>query len=124
LRVEQKPQKTRVWIVHKLSGEVVSERDPQGRPSLVDRLKRSGLGLHLMPIGRLDMTAEGLILLTTDGAYARELELPRNHVHHSYRVCVHGNLTPHKLKAVRRSGITIKNVRYNGMQVQLEDTGR
>lgn len=90
--------------MHKLSGEVVSERDPQGRPSLVDRLKRSGLGLHLMPIDRLDM-----ILLTTDGAYARELELPRNHVHRSYWVRVHGNLTPHKLKAVR-SGITIKNV--------------
>jgi 23S rRNA pseudouridine2605 synthase len=69
------------------------------------------------------MTAEGLILLTTDGAYARELELSCNHVHHSYRVRVHGNLTPHKLKAVRL-GITIKNVQYNGMQVQLEDTGR
>jgi 23S rRNA pseudouridine2605 synthase len=123
LRVKQKPQKTRVWIVHKLSGEVMSERDPQGRPSLVDRLKQSGLGLHLMLIGRLDMTAEGLILLITDGAYAREMELPCNHVHRSYRVRVHGNLTPHKLKAVRL-GITIKNVQYNRMQVQLEDTGR
>jgi pseudouridine synthase len=102
---------------------VVLEQDPQGWPSLVDTLKRSGLGLHLMLLGQLCMTTEGLILLTTDGAYARELELPRNHVHRTYRVRVHGNLTPHKLKAMR-SGITIKNVRYNGMQVQLEDTGR
>jgi 23S rRNA pseudouridine2605 synthase len=123
LIVDQKPQKTRVWLVHKLSGEVVAERDPEERPSLVDRLKRSGLGVHLMPIGRLDMTTEGLILFTTDGSYARELELPRNKVHRTYRVRVHGLLTPHKLKAMR-SGITIKNARYRGMKVQLEDTGR
>jgi hypothetical protein len=92
---------------------VVLEQDPQGWPSLVDTLKRSGLGLHLMLLGQLCMTTEGLILLTTDGAYARELELPRNHVHHTYQVHVHGDLTPHKLKAMR-SGITIKM--YNIME--------
>jgi 23S rRNA pseudouridine2605 synthase len=122
LLVNQKPQKIRVWLIHKLRGEVVSERDPKERPSLVDRLKR-GLGIHLMPVGRLDMNTEGLIILTTDGSYARQLELPRNQVHRTYRVRVHGLLTPHKLKAMR-SGITINNTRYRGMQVKLEDTRR
>lgn len=120
LQVSRKPQKTRVWIAHKLYGEVVSERDPQGRPSLVDRLKRA-IGTHVKPIGRLDMPTEGLILLTTDGSYAREMELPSNQVHRTYRVRVHGNLTPHKLKAIR-GGTTIKNIRYKGMKATLEET--
>lgn len=121
LHVQQSPPDTRVWLVHKLFGEVVSERDPQGRPSLLDRLHRSLPKVHLKPVGRLDMTTEGLIVMTNDGAYARELELPRNKVHRTYRARVHGKLTPHKLKAMR-SGVTVNNIRYNGMKVQIEKT--
>jgi hypothetical protein len=56
----------RIWIVHKLRGEVVTEFDPQGRPSLMERLTRSGIGklgkhqcAHVKAIGRLDMMTEG-----------------------------------------------------------------
>lgn len=114
-------KRTRVWLVHKLQGEVVSEMDPQGRPSLMDRLRRGGVGNkseHLKAVGRLDISTEGLILVTNDGKYKRELELPSNQVHRVYRVRVHGKLTPYKLKAIR-AGIRIENVRYRGMQVQL-----
>lgn len=45
----------RVWAVHKLPGEVVGERDPQDRPSMIDRISRGGVGKkdrdHLKPIG-------------------------------------------------------------------------
>lgn len=114
--------RTRVWLAHKLPGEVVSEMDPQGRPSLMDRLKRGGVGTkneHLSPIGRLDMSTEGLILITNDGQYKRQLELPSSKVHRVYRVRVHGKLTPYKLKAIR-NGIRIEDERYRGMKVQLE----
>lgn len=112
---------TRVWLCHKLGGEIVSERDPQGRPSLVDKLQRDIPKIHLKPIGRLDIMTEGLILLTNNGTYARQMELPRNQVHRTYRVRLHGKLTPHKLKAMR-SGFYIENTRYHGMKVHIETT--
>ena len=87
--------RTRVWLAHKLSGELVAEHDPQGRPSLIERLERGGVGkskkgksgqpVHLKPIGRLDMITEGLILVTNDGQYKREMELPSNCLHRTYR---------------------------------------
>ena len=116
--------KTRVWLVHKLPGEIVSEQDPQGRPSLLDRLRRGGVGNksdHLNAIGRLDMSTEGLILVTNDGRYKREMEIPSNKMHRVYRVRVHGELTPYKLKAIR-AGMTIEGTRYKGMVVELEAT--
>jgi 23S rRNA pseudouridine2605 synthase len=121
LQIQQSPRETRVWLVHKLPGEVVSERDPHGRPSLLERLHQSIPSHHLKPVGRLDIMTEGLIIMTNNGALARDLELPKNKVHRTYRVRVHGKLTPYKLKAMR-SGITIGNIRYNGMKVEIENT--
>lgn len=119
---------TRVWLAHKLAGELVSEDDPYGRPSLLQRLARGGVGkngkqkLHLKPVGRLDMPTEGLILLTNDGKYARELELPASMIHRVYRVRAHGNINDYKIAQIQR-GITIEGVRYSPMKVQL-DGGR
>ena len=90
--------RTRVWLAHKLAGELVAEHDPEGRPSLIERLERGGVGkrkkgnkgknvqpIHLKPIGRLDMITEGLILVTNDGQYKRDFELPSNSLHRTYR---------------------------------------
>jgi 23S rRNA pseudouridine2605 synthase len=104
----------RIWIVHKLKGEVVAEFDPQGRPAMMERLIRSGVGKlgknqrsHVKPIGRLDMMTEGLILVTTCGQYAREMELPYHKFHRTYRVRVHGPLTKYKIQTIQR-GISIR----------------
>lgn len=118
-------QKTRTWLVHKLPSEVVSEFDPQGRPSMLQRLGRGGVGksgqsrLHLKPIGRLDMSTEGLILVTNDGHYAREMELPSNKLHRTYRVRAHGILSDYKLARIRK-GIGVEGVRYAPMKVHVE----
>ena len=106
-KTTQTQQVPRVWAVHKLNGEVVSDNDPQGRPAMMARLAKGGVGkeingkqrrrFHLKPIGRLDMTTEGLILVTNDGEYAREMELPSNQLHRVYRCRVHGRLTSYKL---------------------------
>lgn len=127
----------RVWAVHKVTGEVVTENDPQGRPSLMDRLRRGGVGLdfkggkskqerqwHLKPIGRLDIPTEGLILVTNNGAFAREMELPESALHRVYRVRVHGRLTSHKLDRMRKGGVMYENVRYGAMKVVVERPGR
>lgn len=120
--------RTRIWLAHKLPGELVAENDPYGRPSLLDRLRRGGVGkpkkksqsrVHLKPVGRLDMMTEGLLILTNDGSYARELELPSNKFHRTYRARVHGRLTEPKMRAIR-SGVAIDNTRYGGMDVSIE----
>jgi len=126
----------KIWAVHKIKGEVVTEDDPQGRPSLLDRLKRSGVGrmkqagkrkhrqLHLKPIGRLDVPSEGLLLVTNDGGFAREMELPSSKIHREYRVRVHGRLTSYKMDRIRKGGIVYENVRYPSMKVAVEKPKR
>lgn len=121
--VESEQPNIRIWLANKLSGELVTEDDPVGRPSLLERLSRGGVGksnnnnnkkqqsqsspIHLKPVGRLDMMTEGLIIITNDGRYARELELPNNLFHRTYRARVHGRLTEGKLRAMR-NGVTVR----------------
>ncbi|KAL7527021.1 hypothetical protein ACHAXR_001762 [Thalassiosira sp. AJA248-18] len=109
---------TRIWLANKLKGELITEDDPDGRPSMLQRLIRGGVGkvykkkgvnlpTHLKPVGRLDMMTEGLMIFSNDGKYARELELPGNSLWRTYRVRVHGRLTPGKLRAMRK-GLTVR----------------
>ena len=50
---------------------MTTHKDPEGRPTVFDKLK------HQLPrvisVGRLDLTSEGLLLLTNDGGLARQL---------------------------------------------------
>jgi 23S rRNA pseudouridine2605 synthase len=119
-----------VYAVHKLPGEVVSEKDPQNRPSMITRLVEGGVGMrrvgkklqqmHLKPIGRLDIPTEGLCIVTNDGNFARQMELPKNQVHRVYRARVHGRLTSAKLNRIRKGGVRFNEVRYGPMQVSVE----
>jgi 23S rRNA pseudouridine2605 synthase len=119
-------EQPRVWVVHKFNGEIVAEFDPQGRPTLIDRLVRGGVGEHkhhLKPIGRLDASTEGLMLITSCGAYARQMELPVNKLHRTYRIRVHGVLSDYKLERIQK-GVTINNVRYGPMKTVLDTSSR
>lgn len=121
-------QATRVWLAHKLPGELVTEEDPYNRPSLLQRLRRGGVGtssssskrVHLKPIGRLDMQTEGLIILTNDGEYAQEMEHPRNQFHRTYRVRAFGNLTESKLNAMRKGTLEVDGIKYDQMKVTID----
>jgi 23S rRNA pseudouridine2605 synthase len=116
----------KVWAVHKLPGELVSESDPLDRPSMMQRLKRGGVGRNrkqrssIMAIGRLDMSTEGLILLTNDGDFGRQMELPSSNIHRVYRVRVHGHLSTYKLERIRRGGIRHESTVYGPMKVAIE----
>ena len=67
---------------------MTTHRDPEGRPTVFDKLPPSLP--RVVSVGRLDLTSEGLLLLTNDGALARQLELPATGWIRRYRVRVHG----------------------------------
>jgi len=118
----QAAEAARLFRFHKPTGFLTAERDPRGRPTIYDRLPR-GLP-RLMPVGRLDMNTEGLLLLTTDGGLKRKLELPATGVERVYRARVFGEVSQQQLEALI-DGIEIDGVRYGSIDANMERrTGR
>lgn len=112
----------RLFLFHKPSGCLTTERDPAGRPTIYDRLP-AGLP-RLMPVGRLDMTTEGLLLLTNDGELKRKLELPSSGVERTYRARAFGEISQTQLEELIE-GIEIDGIRYGRIDANLERrTGR
>ncbi|MBY0420791.1 MAG: pseudouridine synthase, partial [Parvularculaceae bacterium] len=110
---------TRLWRYHKPKGLVTTHKDPEGRPTVFeavkDRLPR------VVSIGRLDLTTEGLLLLTNDGALSRLLELPSTGWARRYRVRAYGRVAQSELDALK-DGVTIEGVRYGPVRATLEQT--
>ena len=116
------PAPARLFRFHKPAGLLTTERDPKGRPTIYDRLSQ-GLP-RLMPIGRLDMNTEGLLLLTTDGGLKRQLELPATGIERTYRARAFGEISQERLETLIQ-GIEIDGVRYGPIDANLERrTGR
>jgi 23S rRNA pseudouridine2605 synthase len=111
------PEPARLWRYHKPRGLVTTHRDEQGRPTVFAALPKELP--RVVSVGRLDVTAEGLLLLTNDGALARRLELPANGWLRRYKVRVHGDVDPARLAALA-AGVTIDGVRYGPVRAQLE----
>lgn len=115
-RVGAKDQ-ARLWRYHKPAGLVTTHKDPQGRPTVfdavADRLPR------VISVGRLDLTTEGLLLLTNDGGLARRLELPSTGWVRRYRVRAFGETTPQKLAALA-GGVSIDGVDYKPIKAELD----
>jgi 23S rRNA pseudouridine2605 synthase len=100
----------RLWLFHKPNGVVTTHHDPQRRPTLFDCLPKNRPA-HLMAVGRLDLTSEGLILLTNDGELARTLEHPSSQIPRTYHVRVFGVIEPLTLNTLAH-GITIEGIHY------------
>lgn len=116
------PAPARLYRYHKPAGLLTAERDPKGRATIYDRLP-AGLP-RLMPVGRLDLNTEGLLLLTTDGELKRQLELPATGVERAYRARVFGPVSQAQLEDLIH-GIEIEGVRYGAINANLERrTGR
>ncbi len=111
------PQRTRLFRYHKPAGLVTTHRDPEGRPTVFEKLP-PGLP-RVVSIGRLDLTSEGLLLLTNDGALARRLELPANGWLRRYRVRVFGHPDPADLAALAQ-GIIIDGVHYASISAEMD----
>jgi len=86
------PERNHVYIaLNKPKGYVSTVTDPQGRPTVMDLLKR--VKERVYPVGRLDYASEGLILLTNDGDFAAHILAPATHLGKTYLVKVNGMLT-------------------------------
>ena len=111
------PEHTRLFRHHKPDGLVTTHKDPQGRPTVFEKLP-AGLP-RLISVGRLDLNSEGLLLLTNDGALARKLELPSNGWIRRYRARVHGRVDEAALAWLAK-GITVEGVKYGPIQAGLD----
>jgi len=111
------PEVARLWRFHKTPGTITTARDPKNRPTIFEKLPADLP--RVVTVGRLDFNTEGLLLLTNDGELARHLELPQNAWVRHYRVRVHGNPDPEKLKALEK-GVTISGIRYEPIKAVLE----
>lgn len=114
-------QPPRLFMFHKPAGLITAERDPAGRPTIYTALRNAlpeGAG-RVMPVGRLDINTEGLLLLTNDGELKRAMELPANGVPRTYRARTFGDVTQEMLDGLME-GIEIEGVRYGPINANME----
>ena len=107
----------RLFLFHKPAGFLTAARDPAGRPTIYDRLPKDLP--RLMPVGRLDLATEGLLLMTNDGGLKRLLELPATGVERAYRARAYGHVTQPMLESLI-DGIEIEGVRYGPIDANIE----
>src|SRR3954466_12316894 len=89
-------------LLNKPKGYVTTVTDPERRPTVMDLIK--GVGARIYPVGRLDWSSEGLLLLTNDGELTAKLTHASTHVPKTYLVKVAGTPTPAEIQKLREGG--------------------
>jgi 23S rRNA pseudouridine2605 synthase len=111
------PEAPRLWRYHKPDGLVTTHSDPQGRETVFEHLPEDLP--RVISVGRLDLSSEGLLLLTNDGGLARSLELPSTGWLRRYRVRAYGRVTQAEL-AQLADGITVDGITYGPVEAVLD----
>jgi 23S rRNA pseudouridine2605 synthase len=107
----------RLFRYNKPAGLMTTHKDPKGRRTVFDALP-PGLP-RLISVGRLDLSSEGLLLLTNDGGLARALELPATGLKRQYRARALGRIDQARLDKLKE-GITVEGVRYGAIEAHLD----
>ena len=117
--IVEPPFAPRLWCYHKPAGLITTHDDPQGRETIFDQLPEDMP--RVISVGRLDLTSEGLILLTTSGALAKNLTDPQANIPRTYRVRIYGKPTDAQLEQIR-NGMSIDGIQYRGIDIAMERT--
>lgn len=112
-----RPEPPRLWRYYKPVGLVTTHRDPQGRPTVFDSLPPELP--RVLSVGRLDLTTEGLLLLTNDGGLSRLLELPSTGWKRRYRVRGYGRVSQDRLDQLKE-GVEVEGVAYGPITAKLD----
>ncbi|MBL4870798.1 MAG: rRNA pseudouridine synthase [Robiginitomaculum sp.] len=112
-----KKEPPRLWRYHKPDGLLTTHNDPGGRATVFENLPKDLP--RVISVGRLDLTSEGLLLLTNDGELARVLELPSTAWARRYRARVYGRPTQDRLDGLMK-GVLIDGVRTGPIEAKLE----
>lgn len=111
------PEPPRLWLYHKPTGLVTTERDEMDRPTVFASLPEDMP--RVVSIGRLDLNSEGLLLLTNDGELKRRLELPSTGWQRRYRVRIKGDSGRLDFDSLR-AGVEIDGVQYQPMEIRID----
>ena len=107
----------KLWRYHKPRGVVTTHSDPQGRPTVFEKMPPEME--RVISIGRLDFNTEGLLLLTNDGGLARFMELPATGWVRRYRVRAKGRVTPQDLENLKQ-GVEVEGVQYGPVEAAVD----